>query len=332
MKKYFITGINGFIGSNIARKLLEQGNEVRGIVRKTSDQKFLKGLDVKLSYGDITDKDSMIEPMKDVDVVIHVAALASDWGAYDLFYQANVVGTQNVADVAEMQGVKRFVLISSTVLHGFTNKRFIKEEDPLPKTIFPYCETKKLAEQWLFEYAKNSKMEITAIRAGNVFGVNDHTFAEKYLEALEQGKAGYIDGGKHWTCPVFSENLVDAILLATEKPEAVGEAIIITDGYEIDWKTFTDKMADALGVKRPKLSTPYWLGYSIAALMEGTYKLIGSKNPPLLTRYRISNGGTDYHFSIDKARRLLGYEPKVNLDEAIIRTVEWYRNSRQLKK
>ncbi len=326
MKKYFITGINGFIGSNIARKLIDQGHEVTGIVRKTSDQRFLKDLDVKLFYGDITDRESLVEPMKGVDVVIHVAALASDWGHYDLFYKINVEGTKNVAEIANQEGVKRFVLISSTVLHGFTNRRFVTEDYELPTTIFPYCETKKLAEQWLFEYAKTTNMEITAIRAGNVFGVNDHTFAEKYLEALEKGKAGYIDGGKHWTCPVFSENLIDAIILASEKPEAVGEAIIITDGYEIDWKTFTEKMADALGAKRPTLSTPYWLGYSIAGLLEGVYKIFRSKNPPLLTRYRISNGGTDYHFSIDKAKRILGYEPKVDLDEAIKRTVQWYRN------
>lgn len=328
MKKYFITGINGFIGSNLAKRLLDQGNEVRGMVRKTSDLKFLKGLDVKLSYGDITDRDSLVEPMKDVDVVIHVAALASDWGPHELFYKINVIGTENVAEVASENGVKRFVLISSTVLHGFQNKRYQKEDDPLPTTIFPYCETKKYAEKWLFEFAEKTDMEITAIRAGNVFGIKDHTFAEKYLEALEQGKAGYIDGGKHWTCPVFSENLVDAILLAAEKPEAVGEAFIITDGYEIDWKTFTDKMSDELGVKRPKISTPFWLGYAIAGILEYIYKLVGSKNPPLLTRYRISNGGTDYHFSIDKARNVLGHEPKVKLDDAIKKTVEWYKSSR----
>lgn len=328
MKKFFITGINGFIGSNIAKRLLDEGHQVSGIIRKTSDLKFLDGLDVKLTYGDITDRDSLAEPLKDVDVVIHVAALASDWGPYDLFYKINVEGTKNVAEVAAENNVKRFVFISSTVLHGFQNKRYQKEDDPLPKTKFPYCETKKLAEQWLFDFAKKTDMEITAIRAGNVFGIKDHTFAEKYLEALEQGKAGYIDGGKHWTCPVFSENLVDAILLAAEKPEAVGQAFIITDGYEIDWKTFTDKMADELGVKRPKLSTPFWLGYAIAGIMEYVYKLVNSKNPPLLTRYRISNGGTDYHFSIEKARNILGHEPKVKLDDAIKRTVEWYKNSR----
>lgn len=326
MKRFLITGINGFIGSNLAERLIKDGHRVNGLIRKSSDLKFLKGLELELFFGDVTDKQSLVEPLKDVDIVVHVAALASDWGSYDSFYKANVFGTQNIAEEASNSGVKRFVHISSTVVHGFPNCKNINEDFPLVKSIFPYCDTKRIAEEWLFEFAKKTQMEITAIRAGNVFGVKDRTFAEKYCDALMQGKGGYIDGGRHWTNTLYIDNLIDAIVLASFEPNAVGEAFIITDGNEITWKEVTYKYADTLGIKRPTLSTPFWLGYSIAFILEMIYKLFQSKNPPILTRYRISNGGTDYHFSIEKAKKLLNYKPKVGLDEGIKRTIAWYKN------
>lgn len=325
MNTILITGVNGFIGSNIAERLINAGHRVRGLVRKTSDLKFIKGLNIELFYGDVTDKNSLIKPMKGVDIVIHVAGLASDWGAYEKFYNINVKGTQNIAESASANNIKRFVHISTTALHGFKNFKYIDESFPMAETIFPYCETKKIAEQWLFDFAKTVDMEITAIRPGNVFGPKDHTFIEKYLDALEKGKAAYVDRGKRWTCPAYIENLVDGIMKACFEPSANGQAFFITDGLEINWKTFTEKFADQLGVKRPSLSVPYRLGYGLAFLMEILYKLFRISSPPLLTRYRISNGGRDYHFSIDKAKRLLKYEPKVKFDEAVKRTVDWYQ-------
>ena len=121
-----------------------------------------------------------------------------------------------------------------------------------------------------------SGLEATAIRPGNVFGPRDHTFIDKYAQALDQGKGGYIGGGRSWTCPAYVENLADAIALACFEPAAAGEAFLATDGLDIDWRTFTEKLADELGVERPRLSVPFWLGYPLAAVMEGAYKVVGA--------------------------------------------------------
>jgi len=326
MGTVLITGINGFIGSHIAERMLHEGYKVRGLVRKTSDLKFLQGLDIEYFYGDITDTASLKEPLKNVNLVIHVAGLASDWGPYEKFEAINIAGTQNIASAAEKQGVKRFVHISTVALHGFGNKTAVDESFAPAKTIFPYNESKKEAERWLFEFAGTASMEITAIRPGNVYGPKDHTFIEKYLEALEAGKIAYINGGKHLTCPVYIDNLVDGIYRACVNPAAPGQAFIITDGMEINWKTFTDALADEMELKRPSLSAPFGLVYSIAFLMERIYKILRISTPPLLTRYRVSNGGRDYYFSIKKAEKFLGYKPLINFSEAVKRTVEWYKN------
>jgi nucleoside-diphosphate-sugar epimerase len=115
-------------------------------------------------------------------------------------------------------------------------------------------------------------------------------------------------------------------MLACTSKNAVGEAYFITDGMDIDWKTFTDAFADEMSLKRPFLSVPFSFVYGISWLMEMMYKLFRIKTAPLLTRYRISNGGKDYYFSIEKAREQLGHNPKVNFKEAVTKTVVWYKN------
>lgn len=329
MKVFFITGVNGFIGSHTAKRLLQEGHLVRGLVRKNSDRGFIRGLDIELVTGDIVAPGSLEKHLSGVDVVVHIAGLASDWGPYKKFYDVNMRGTRNVALAAAGNRVRRFVHISSAAVHGFGGFRNADETFPLADTPFPYCETKKTAEQWLFDFARTTEMEVTAIRPGNVFGPDDHTFIEKYLDALVAGKIAYIDGGRHRTCPVFIENLVEGIVRACFETAAAGEAFLITDGLNITWKEFTGHFADQLRLKRQQVSVPYFLAYGLAFSFEVLYKLFRVSTPPLLTRYRISNGGRDYHFSIEKARRLLHYEPSVKLDEAVQRTVDWYRERKK---
>jgi len=325
MSQFLLTGVNGFIGSYVAKRLLAKGHNVRGIVRQTSDLKLIQDLDIELCKGDITDRQSLSEHFNGIEIVIHFAGLASDWGADNLFYAINVKGTQNVALTAEENGVKRFVYISSAALHGFQNLRFMDEETTLPESKFPYCRTKKEAEQWLFKFSQSSKMELVVLRPGNVFGPADHTFIEKYLEAMQANKIVYIDGGKHWTCPTFIGNLSEGIIQACFEPKALDQVIILTDGLEIDWKTFTEKFAEGLDLRTVKISVPYHAAYFLAYLMEVIYKILGLKKAPLLTRYRISNGGRDYHFSIEKARAVLHFEPKISFSEAVEQTVAWYK-------
>jgi nucleoside-diphosphate-sugar epimerase len=329
MSLFLISGVNGFIGSHVAERLLKEGHRVRGLVRKTSDLEFIRGLDIELFSADLADISSLEKPLLGVDIVVHVAGLASDWGRYGRFFDVNVAGTRNIAGAAARNKVKRFVHISTAAVHGFQGFRNRDETFPFADTPFAYCKTKQIAEQWLFDFARSTTMEVTAIRPGNVFGPRDHTFIEKYLDALIAGKIAYIDRGERWTCPVYIENLVDGIIRACFEPGAAGEAILITDGLQITWKEFTGRFADLLGVKRPRLSVPYWVAYAPVFFLEAAYKLFRISTPPLLTRYRISNGGRDYHFSIEKAKRLLKYEPVVGFDVAVQRTVTWYREWRK---
>lgn len=324
MSKILITGANGFIGSHVARKFLEKGHKVTGMVRETSDLSLIKDLDMELTYGDISDPGSMQDAYRGINIVIHAAGLSSDWGSFEQFDKVNVEGTKNVTIAAARGGVKRFVQISSAAIHGF-GRRNMNENDPLPESNYHYVETKRRAEQFLFEFNKKVEMEITAIRPGNVFGPDDHTFIEKYLKAICKGKIAFVNGGSALTCPTYINNLVEVVWVAAFSPETPNEAFLVTDGLDITWKEFTKVLANALGVKTPSISFPFWFVYPLAAFSEGLFMLFRSKSPPLLTRYRIKNGGLDYHFDITKIRNVLGFNPRIKLDKAVMETVQWYK-------
>lgn len=326
-----ITGANGFIGSHIVDRMLQEGYHVRGLVRKSSDLSLLQDMDIELIYGDVTEPKSLEDAVKGANVVIHNAGLASDWGPLELFMKINYAGTRSLAIAAEQAGVQRFVLLSSVAIHGFGATKVMDENSPINTQGFHYSISKWEAEKWLIDFGKSSKMEVTAIRPGNVFGPKDHTFIENYLDILVKGQGGYVNGGQSKTCPTYVHNLTKGIALAATHRDAPGEAFIITDGLDINWKQFTEKLTTSLGIKNPSMSIPFGLGNFIAGSMERIYKIFNSQKAPLLTQYRMNNGGKDYYFSIEKAKKVLGFVPETDLDAAISETIKWYKSKHSIQ-
>ncbi len=327
MEKVLVTGANGFIGSNLCRKLLDEGYQVNALVRKSSNLEFIKKMPLTLFYGDITRPETLKPALKKVEKVFHVAGLAADWGSYSLFEKINFQGTKNIALEADAAGVKRFVYVSTVAFHGF-GKQYIKENDPPAKKLIPYARTKLLAEQWLWDFAKSSSMEITAVRPGNVYGINDRTFLFKYIDALLKGKFAEVNHGRSKTCPIYVENLVDIMMLVATEPRAVGNAYFATDGLDICWHEFNGLLAKELGVPLPARSVSYGLAMVAATSYYHVFRMLGIRQEPFLTPYRINNGGKDYHFSIQKLKDHFGYSPKIGLEEGLKRTVESYRQWR----
>jgi nucleoside-diphosphate-sugar epimerase len=329
--KILVTGANGFIGSRTCQHLISQHHEVIGLVRKNSNLSLLEGMNLKLSYGDITDPDSLKGLFQGVDIVVHTAGAVIDWGPYAHFEKHNVSGTKNIAKEAEAAGVKRMVQISSVAVHGFGIKNAVETQQMI-KSEVAYSQSKIETESWLNEFAKQSAMEVVIVRPGNVFGPHDEKFIAPYLDLIRKGQFVFVNEGKSLTCPTYIENLVHGIELACFHPKANGETFIITDGLEIEWKEFTDALHHELNIKPTKRSIPFIMVYFIAYLMELTYKVLRIETAPLLTRYRINNAGKDYHFSVAKANKLLGYKPVADLNTSVKRTVDWYKKHRDLKR
>jgi dihydroflavonol-4-reductase len=124
-----VTGANGFVGSKLCEALADRGDATTGVVRTTSDLQFLTPIRrVTVRHGDLTDRDSLLGAFRDVEVVFHVAALASDWGDWDVFRRVNVDGVRNVMECALASGVRRVVHVSSVSVYGFPGRTNVPED------------------------------------------------------------------------------------------------------------------------------------------------------------------------------------------------------------
>ncbi|MFQ6081845.1 MAG: NAD-dependent epimerase/dehydratase family protein [Candidatus Aminicenantia bacterium] len=329
--KVLVTGANGFVGSNLCEGLIKKGYNVRGLVRNTSDLSLIRNLNVELTYGELGNIESIEGAMKGMDIVYHVAALSSDWGPLELFLRTNVGGTRNVLGVARKSNLKKFVYISSVVVHGFESKVDVDENSSFTDTPFPYCISKKKAEELVWEYYNKYKLPITIIRPGNVFGPRDRVTFLKIAEAIDKGYMPYVKGGKAITCLTYIENLVDAIILAGESEKAIGQAYIITDGTKVTWREFAEAIAKEMRRKKPFLS--FWgpFAYFIAWMVEAGNRILKREKRPLITRYLVTQVRSNFHFSIEKAKKELGYNPRISFEEAIRRSVKWYLNQKEGK-
>ncbi len=326
--KALVTGANGFIGSNLVKLLLERGWQVRSMVLKGTPLDFIENLDTEIVHGDITRPETLPHAVDDMDVVFHLAAIASDWGPKELFMRVNAEGTYNMLEASARAGVKRFVQMSSVAVHAYNGHHRSDETAPrdCPEHVY-YGRSKILAEDYVMDFHKQGKLEGVIIRPGLFpFGPNDTTSFYRLARVLEKGAFSYVNGGRAKVSTAYVENLVHGMELAAKHEKAPGEVFIIADGWELTWRELIGGFCEELGAGKPRLSIPYPVADLTGRIMEGIWRAFKLKGEPPVTRYRASIMKDDLFFVPDKARRVLGYEPPVDFDTAVKRTVEWYRS------
>ncbi len=329
-----VTGASGFIGGHLVEELLKKGVYVRAQYKpRNLPAHLLRAKNIypslELFSADLTDFSSARRLLRDIDYVVHVAGLASDWGPFKRFYRINFLATWNLVREAFRHSVKKFILISSIAVHGFGRHVDTTEEGPYYPLVSPYQITKKMAEDFSVAFARRYNFPLVVIRPGNVYGPRDTTTFYRLFEAMEKGMNGYIGGGKTLTCPTYVSNLVDAILLSLEREDLLpGEVFNITDGDKVTWREIMEYSSHLLGIPRPKLSLPVPVAYFVANSLEKIYKFKPLspllKGDPPLTFYRVSQLAHHYHFSIEKAKRILGYSPKIHWRDGFAETVRAY--------
>ena len=320
-----VTGANGFVGSNLCKALIKKGHKVRGMIRATSDLSAIENLNIELINGSLDDKKSLEKAVANVDIVYHVAALASDWGPLELYRWTNVDGTKNLLEASSAAKVKRFVYISSIAVHSCYGSQDADENSPAEAVISSYCISKREAETIVMDFYKKTGLPVTIIRPGDVFGPNDRTSFLKMAGPLKKGTLPYINHGRGMLAYTYVENLVSGIILAGENNNATGQSYIITDGIKVTWKQLYDTLVAELGFRKPLFSLNSRFAWFLAVTLEAAYKTLGIKTRPLATRYLVNHLSRDFHFSIEKAKKELGYKPEVSFNEGIKRIAEWYK-------
>lgn len=331
--KVVVTGGTGFIGGKLVEALVREGHQVRCLVRETSDTRRLQELGVELHRGDLGDTDALQSLPQGGDVIYHLAALVSDWGSRGDFYKYNLDATRVLLDACIECGVKRFIHMSSSTviwMSDFWNVHNLVDVDET----FPYREhyndpynaSKADAERLVLSYNEDRGIETVVIRPSNVWGAGDKVILPRIAKAAKKGILVPMGSGSRIVTPCHVDNLVRALLLVSGNENAPGNIYFINDGIKVEYMEFLTGQLRASGIEwKPGFSIPYKLAYAMAAAMEAIFKLVKSKKPPVLTRFAVAVIAGSRSYSIEKARRELGYAPSVDMAQGLKEMGEWVK-------
>lgn len=339
MDKVLITGATGFIGSHVAETFCDKGVAVGCLVRRESSLANIQDLPVQLEYGDILDPESLIRACKGYGALIHIAAYARDWGAYETFYRVNVEGTLNVLRSCLASGIRHVILTSSVSVYGEEDCREIKNEDSPWASHYPYfldalfpCkmnyyrDTKALAKEEAIKFAEKWGLHLTILEPVWVYGEREfHTGFFDYLKTAQSGLP-ILPGSKRNHFPViYVKDLARAYYLAFLHGLPGVHSMIIGNREEEKMDRIYTLFCAKAGVKKPG-NGPKFIFYPLGFILELWYTLFGGKKAPLLTRGRVNMFYDNIRYATGKAEELLGFVNEYGLEEGMERTVHWYRS------
>lgn len=322
--KVLVTGANGFVGSHLVEGLLDRGYQIRCLIRKTSNLKWLSGLEVEYVYGDIAERNSLEEAIKDVDIIFHSAGLTKAKSRDD-YFKVNAEGTQNLMEVCleENPKLQRFVYISSQAAAGPGEDERLKDETASCRPVSYYGESKLEGEKIVLNHS--SKLPVTIIRPPAVYGPRD-TDMLGFFKVVNSGFRISFGKGESYISLVYVKDLADGIILAAENPKAVGQTYFIADDKVYSWREAFNIIAEVLNKKTIPLKIPNSIVFFLAFLAEKLYRLIG-KTPAFNTQKAKEITQRYWGLNVSKAKTELGFIPKFPLDRGTAETVKWYRES-----
>ena len=323
-----ITGAGGLVGSSLAEACVKRGYKVKALIRSGSDGSFLEKLGVEVVRGDLQDKSLPIEATQGVDTVFHCAAKVGDWGSVDSYRQVNVEGLRKLLDSLNPAQLYKFVHFSSLGVYEARHHYQTDESTPPPDQHFDgYTQSKMESEKLALQYHKDKGYPIVVLRPGFIYGPRDRTVLPRLMEKLKTKEVKYIGSSSYAMNNIFVGNLVQAAFLALDNPNAVGQVFNLTDGEKVSKKRFITTIAKGMNLPTPFfLPVPLWLVKLIASSMEKKALKRGALEAPKITKANIKFLGLNLDFSIEKAKRILGYAPAKTFDEGMAETLNWYKN------
>ncbi len=322
--KVALTGASGYTGGHLLRRLLREGRQVSALVRPGSITADLRESGAELVEGDLGDEAALRRLVEKAQVVLHVAAVYRTAGHPDSYYrEVNVLGTRRLLEASSRAGVSRFVHTSTVGVHGDVKEGEADESSPhRPGDV--YQETKSEAERLALDFHRERGLPVAVVRPGAIYGPGE-TRLLKLFRAIARGRYALVGSGRPRYHLVYIDDLVDGFLLAAERPEAVGEAFILAGPRHVSQRELAAIIARHTGGRVLPFRIParpiQWAG----DLCQAICVPLGMEPP--LHRRRVDFWTKSRAFSIAKARRLLGYAPRVDVDEGVERTAAWYREA-----
>lgn len=321
MKKIVITGANGFVGSALAKKLLNSGHEVTCLVRTGSDISLIEG-NKYICYINYDNLEEIEHALQNKDILIHAAALtrARKW---ESFKKINIELTDTLLKISNNSSIKKFIFLSSQAVAGpALNESSRKKEEDSPNPITMYGKSKLLAEDIIH---KNAKMPWTIIRPVSVYGAGDKDFlalfkmVKKHFVFLNSFRTKYYS-------IIYIDELTDLIEKTINNEEAYNETFFAANPRIIKNKELHKLIGEAINSKTITIRIPEFLIFPIASILE-FFSLIFNRKFPVLNRDKVKEFKEDYWIvDTTKAKTKLNIEFK---DEYLInfkKTYQWYKN------
>ncbi len=322
--KVALTGATGYTGRHLLAALRARGDEVRALTRSSSAGAPLQAGGVTLVPGDLCDGAALRKLVEGVDAVLHVAAVYRTAGHPDSYYrEINVGGTERLLEAAGAAGVRRFVHTSTVGVHGDVKNPPADESAPFaPGDV--YQQSKAEAEVLALEFGRKRGLSLAVVRPGAIYGPGERRLL-KLFRAIARGRYAVVGSGRSFYHPVFIDDLVAGFLLALDHPAAAGEAFIIAGPRYASQDELAALVARATGGHVWPFHVPAWPLLWAGAACETLCVPFGIEPP--IHRRRVEFWVKSRAFSIEKARRLLGYAPKVDLEEGLRVTAAAYRQA-----
>jgi len=311
----FVTGGSGFIGGALVRRLVRDGNVVRGLARSDRAAAAVEEAGGEPVRGDLGDPAAMRAGAEGCELAFHAAAAVTQWGRWEEFVHANVDGTRHVLRACADAGVKRLVHVGTeaALLAGQPLVNADERAELRPDSKAPYAATKAMAELTVRSF---DEIQTVVVRPRFVWGPGDTTLLPGLIESIRRGRFSWVGGGRHRTSTTHVDNVVHGLLLGAEHGRD-GDAYFVTDGEPVVFRDFVTRLLRTQGVEPPARSTPKAVARATAPLVERAWRALRLEGEPPVTRFAVWVSSQECTIDISKARAELGYEPVMGIEQGL---------------
>jgi len=321
--KILVTGGTGFTGKALVKRLLDLQHTVISLdYQEGLKTQEIRDWGAEVIIGSVTNREVVKKCMAGVEFVYHLAAAFRELDVPNTYYdEVNVEGTRIVLEEALSVGVKKFVYCSTCGVHGNVDHPPAAETAPIQPADY-YQRTKYEAEPLTLEYGAKG-METVIFRPAAIYGPGDPERFFMIFKRVNKGFFPMFGSGKTYYHPLYIDNLIDAFILVLEPGKGAGETYLIADEEYVGIEDLVRRVGKALGVQ---VNIPHFPVMPLVIAGHICEKICRPFHitPPIFPR-RVDWYRQNRAFDIAKAKKDLGYQPKIGLDEGLKRTGEWYR-------
>jgi len=320
--KVLVTGAPGWLGDSLVKELIKKKYKVRCLVLEGLNAGHLKRMGAEIVRGDLTKKESLKGVCKGINIVFHCAGIIHPKRVKNL-YLLNYYGTKNILDEAISSKVRKFIFVSSNSPMGTNNKRSVLlEEGDAYKPYKNYGLSKMWAEIYVNKMFSAGKINTTIIRPCWFYGPNQPLRQTTFFKMIKKGKPIVFGDGRNLRSMAYIDNVIQGLILAAESKNSTGQTYWIADEKPYETLKIYETVAELLDVKlRPRM-VPHFVS-EFCSFIDTTLQLFGFYNQKFHVAGEMNK---DIACSIEKAKKDLGYNPKVSLKEGMKKSIKWLRN------